>query len=375
MPEAESPTDDAISCLGCESRFPMPEFELPLDPLDDPTELPLTSPPPSLAAFEMDSENVAGFSRPRWKTIHQFVQQHVPKEDLESAWCFIAEKWLRQLAVDMGGGCRVHHSTNFLCLSDLGREAVRSTLAYAESVVRGIRSTLQEAAWTGYYGKHVLLVFKDQDDYFAYISYYYGEGSHALSGGIFIRDGYGHIAFPYVSPPMTEHVLVHELVHNLLGHLRLPRWLNEGLAMVIESRLSPVPFLLDKDLVERHSRHWNEQSIQGFWAGTSFDEPGESNELSYSLAEILVSSILDKGSALVGFVTNADWRDAGQDAALSCLNMDLGEMAGGFLGPGHWRPQRKAIADISQLAARQEPEEVVKQKSRAPRPACLTHLQ
>jgi hypothetical protein len=46
----------------------------------------------------------------------------------------------------------------------------------------------------------------------------------------------------------------------------------------------------------------------------------------------------------VEFIKAADWRDAGQDAALNFLEQDLGEVLGGFLGPGNWRPQRKAIA-------------------------------
>lgn len=65
---------------------------------------------------------------------------------------------------------------------------------------------------------------------------------------------------------------------------------------------------------------------------------------STSLAQIFVTLLSEKGEDFKAFVMNADWRDAGQDAAVAILNRDLGEVAAGFLGPGEWRPQRKAIS-------------------------------
>jgi hypothetical protein len=36
---------------------------------------------------------------------------------------------------------------------------------------------------------------------------------------------------------------------------------------------------------------------------------------------------------------------------VSVLNVDLGDVPGGFLGPGNWRPNRKAIADLMKREA------------------------
>ena len=85
-------------------------------------------------------------------------------------------------------------------------------------------------------------------------------------------------------------------------------------------------------------------SVLKFWAGKSYDVPGEESELSYSLGAILVMLLSEK-AAFADFIKAADWHDAGQDAAVSVLEQDLGEVLGGFLGPGSWRPQRKAIAE------------------------------
>ncbi len=296
----------------------------------------------------MGFELVEGFSRPNWKTIQAFVDKNVSSDDLPAAWDSLAQTWLQRLAQDLGGPARVCPSQNFLCLSDLDEPATQSLLSFGESALQTIRETLKTAAWSGYYGKHVLLLFSDLDDYFSYISYYFGEGSHILSGGVFLRDGYAHIVLPYTYPRGTEHALVHELVHNLLCHLAIPHWLNEGLATTIEKRLLRYRFSVDQDLVARHARHWNQQNIQSFWAGTSFDQPGETSELSYSLAEILVNLLSEKGRDFITFITQADWRDAGQDAALSCLRLDVGDLAASFLGPGNWRPQRKCISALLQ---------------------------
>jgi hypothetical protein len=125
--------------------------------------------------------------------------------------------------------------------------------------------------------------------------------------------------------------------------------LNEGLAKVFDRQVARRPFLVDRELADRHRTHWNEINIQAFWAGKSYYVPGEESELSYSLGEILVNLLSTKWEAVPEFVKSADWRDAGQDAAVNILNQDLGEVLGGFLGPGNWRPQRKAIAEYLNL--------------------------
>ena len=93
-------------------------------------------------------------------------------------------------------------------------------------------------------------------------------------------------------------------------------------------------FCRGRELAERHRNHWNEGNIQRFWVGKTYDEPGDGSELSYSLGEILVTLVSEKGTAFAGFVQAADWRDAGQDAAVNFLGQGLEEVLAGFLGPG-----------------------------------------
>jgi hypothetical protein len=110
------------------------------------------------------------------------------------------------------------------------------------------------------------------------------------------------------------------------------------------------PPVIWDELAEAHFKFWNEPRLQEFWAGTSFDQPGEPVHLSYSLAEILVRLLAKSRADFLAFVGRAHYSDAGQTAALDCLGTCLGEAAGTFLGPGKWRPQRKMIRQCWEAA-------------------------
>jgi hypothetical protein len=333
----------AVNCAGCGTELPAPPAA---EPSPDETVAAVEPPDPILADLDMGFEVSEGFSRPDWKMIGKFIQQHVLRDDVGAAWNYVTCKWLEEMKSDWGGGCRLYSTAHFYCLSDIEPVTLRKLLDYAEFTLQSIGSFLGSAAWSGYHGKHVLLIFGDPDDYFAYISYYYGDGSHMLSAGIFIRSGYAHIALPYGEMLGAQHVLSHELAHNLLCHLPIPVWLNEGLAVTIENQMTRHRFVMDRELAERHRQLWTEANIQKFWSGRSFDEPGEVSQLSYNLGLVLVTLLAEKGPAFAEFVKTADWRDAGQDAALNFLGVGLEEVLSGFLGPGDWRPQRKLIREL-----------------------------
>jgi hypothetical protein len=249
----------------------------------------------------------------------------------------------------------VRRTRNFHCLTDLNAGTTNTLLAYAESVLDIIQGCLRKAAWSGYHGRHVLLFFSDPDDYYSYISYFHRDGKHILSGGVFIRRGYAHIAMPYHEIRQAQHTLVHEMTHNLLCHLPIPLWLNEGLAQMIERLVRRQGFVMDRELANRHYNHWNETNIQAFWAGRTFDMPGDDSELSYSLGEILANILSEKSAEFIEFIRAADWRDAGQDAAVNILGHGLEEVVAGFLGPGNWRPQRQAIKANLKLVENHSP--------------------
>jgi hypothetical protein len=253
---------------------------------------------------------------------------------------------MMQLRFELGGDYQISESRRFFLLAPVDAMMRKKILDFSENTLMQIRERLQSAAWNPEHGKHVILLFAEEDDYYQYISYFYHAGSHAKSGGCLIHKDYVHIAVPY-DPRSLRETLAHELTHNCVVHLELPIWLNEGLATtlqhIVATRHEP---LLDHELRERHLAFWNEGNIQEFWTGLSWRKAGDSNELSYSLAEIILHLLSERTGDWGAFVKQADWRDAGQTASLQCLEADLGEIMGTFLGPGEWRPRRKAMVDL-----------------------------
>ena len=82
------------------------------------------------------------------------------------------------------------------------------------------------------------------------------------------------------------------------------------------------PPLMWHELKERHLEFWDEERMQSFWAGTSFYVPGDSNELSYSLAEVFIKLLSENKQKryLERFLEHARPEDAGQTAALDILD-------------------------------------------------------
>ena len=285
-----------------------------------------------------------GFSRPNWTLIAKAIEQTISPEDLPDAWVEAALEWAQQVRRDLGGEYHVRWSKEFILVSALEAAPADQFLAFAEGTLEHINATLKDAAWRSGHGKHVILLFADEDDYYQYVSYFHQGGIHPTSGGCLIHKDYVHIAMPYHDGRSIRRVLVHELVHNSVVHLRLPLWLNEGLAVVLDRAAAGWrQTILDHDLRDRHLAYWNAENIQKFWSGVSFGEPGDSNELSYSLAEIVVNLLVGQSKEFGAFLKQANWEDAGQTAALDVLGADLGQTAGTFLGDGNWRPNRKAM--------------------------------
>ena len=105
---------DALACFECGTGFPVTPTEedstndqLPLN-ADVATAKPeagfqIAPPIPDLLELDM-RELVEGFSRPNWKTVNEYILQRVSPQDLSAAWELAAQKWLEQLAKDLGGG-------------------------------------------------------------------------------------------------------------------------------------------------------------------------------------------------------------------------------------------------------------------------------
>lgn len=317
----------------------------------------------NLAQAENAFDFADGFSRPDWKVIQQIIETTVNPEDREDAWDEVVVQWMTKFETELGGEYRLRESRHFVLLGSQDKDTCQRLLNFSEVALSGIRDSLGELAWGSHRGLNVVLLFDEEDDYYQYIANFYRDGTHPKSAGVYLKTGYPHVALLFDSELRTGETIAHELTHHCLGHLPIPLWLNEGVAVVLQKAIggySPPsyqgaasaywgivsgwkPPVMWAELAEKHHQFWNEDQIQKFWAGTSFHEPGDSVQLSYSLAEILVHLLAKNREDFLVFIQSAQRDDAGQTAALDCLGTCLGDAVGTFLGEGNWRPHRKAI--------------------------------
>ena len=202
----------------------------------------------------------------------------------------------------------------------------------------------------------VLIVFSGQDDYYNYVANYYpDEGEFSFSGGMFINAGFPHFVTVRGDLDELEPVIAHEMTHFALAHLSLPLWLDEGLAVNTEYRISsarrhPAAAL---ELLRQHHEFWTADTIQEFWTGDSFHRTDEGNALSYDLARAMVELIGRDWNAFAKFATEARREDGGAAAARAALSLELGELAAAAVNmqpTAAWNPRPEAWKHVSHKA-------------------------
>jgi hypothetical protein len=265
----------------------------------------------------------------------------------QNAWDACERAWLAHLAAALGADFRLIHQGQVLLLSNLDAHVAQATIAFVGKTLQRIPRVLDGVAQPAQ-GQEILIVFDDDETYYRYVAHYYPEaGAFAGSGGMYIDAGCGHFATVKADLRAIEPVIAHELTHSCLGHLPIPAWLNEGLAVNTEQRLCPPPPNTfgnrpnPQQMHARHQRFWGEAEIQEFWSGKSFLRPDEGNELSYDLARILVSQLAADWERFRRFVRAANGADGGASAASEHLGLPLADLAAALLerpADGRWAP-------------------------------------
>ena len=261
------------------------------------------------------------------------------------AWMACERAWLLHFREALGAGFRLDESDTAALVSSLEPGVARATLEFMARTERRIGAVLKGVVEPAPWGKDILILFDDGEGYYRYVSRYYPEtGEFATSGGMHLDAGCSHFVAVKNDLRVLEAMIVHEMTHASLGHLSLPLWLNEGLAVNTERRLAGAahqPLGSLEKLHEKMRRFWSVLSIQAFWSGESFHRPGDANELSYELARIIVEQLARDWEPFARFVRSAKAEDAGAAAARECLGLDLGEVATALLEretPKSWSP-------------------------------------
>lgn len=283
------------------------------------------------------------FPVPDWDAVIAWTNALQPTELQGEAWARVERGWLLHLRDALGGDFRVDESGEALLVSSLEPRVARATLDYMTRTLARVGKLLDGIAQVPPWGKDILVVFDDDESYYRYVSYYYPEaGEFAFSGGMHIDAGSSHYVTVKGNLSAMEPVIAHEMTHGCLGHLPLPLWLNEGLAVNVEHQLAGArPTHTPQQLRAKHLGFWGPAQIQGFWSGASFQRTDDGNLLSYDLARLMVEQMSGDWERFRPFVLAAHRSDAGQAAAQEHLELDLGDFASALLAsdsPKGWAP-------------------------------------
>lgn len=278
---------------------------------------------------------------PDWELIAKFVDENQHEKNQDQLWSDIARSWLHSLGSSLAHDYIKTETENFILLSSKNQRYNKLLITFLERCRKRLLSRTKGIFADEGLGKHVVIAFENLDSYYDYISHYGPqEGTYGLSSGMYLNYGYGHFVFQGDDLSTAESIAAHEMTHALLSHLPIPMWLNEGIAVNMESLLGGYPpERLDRSMAEQHQDFWTSKTIQQFWTGESFFRPDDGQKLSYQLAQILVAELSTNYDTFSEFANSADWRNAGENAFLDIYDLSLGDMVANFLGDGDWSPR------------------------------------
>jgi len=271
---------------------------------------------------------------PDWDAVSRWLQAIPKSGDQANAWSACEVGWLQHLRAALGSTYSLAERDDVLLLSSLDGKIVEVTLDFMSRTRSRIMRLLSGVARVPEWGKDILIVVEDEDTYYRYVSRYYPEdGEFAGSSGMHISTGCSHFVTMKADLRAIEPVIAHEMTHGCLGHLPIPAWLNEGIAVNTEHRLCPPPrpLFTPGEMHEKHLQFWGKAEIQQFWSGRSFLRSDDGNMLSYDLARILVAQFSSEWEAFRSFVLSAELADAGASAARVHLGLELGAAVAAIL--------------------------------------------
>ncbi|HZL34861.1 MAG TPA: hypothetical protein VFC78_06095 [Tepidisphaeraceae bacterium] len=284
-------------------------------------------------------EIVDACPRVNWKAVTAACKLLPDSVNRRALWTELGAQWLERLGAHLNGGYKVYEGRQLLMLSAMDPNAVQRLVHFADSTLAQLHQMLQINDKNLASGKPAILILENARVYYDYISYFHPdrERVYATSGGISLSGGYGHVVM-YGLPVLST--IAHELAHDSVSHLPLPRWLNEGWAQWAETSLAGAepPRIVPRDC-RLQQRYWSRFGMRGFWDGSAFGSI-PSQRLSYQLSRVLFHNLLNHRSRrrqLASFLSCAHRKDSGAAASQQCFQCSPGDLVTEFLGQGPWR--------------------------------------
>jgi hypothetical protein len=289
-----------------------------------------------------------GFPALDWQAVYAWASTGIEDAVANRGWTACGRAWLQHLGARLGSSYRVDEGSTARMLSSLPPAEARTVLGFMERTPSRIVRILDGVAAIAPWGKDALVVFDDADTYYRYVARHYPQdGEFGFSGGMHLsEDGSSYFVTMKAELAAIEPVIAHEMTHACLAHLPIPAWLNEGLAVNTERRLTPQPrpTITPHQVHRMHIRFWNADTIQEFWCGHSFQRSDQGKMLSYELATTLVEQLARDWPRFRDFAREASFEDAGQAAAQRHFELDLGAAVCALVerdGDPEWSPDSR----------------------------------
>lgn len=263
-----------------------------------------------------------------WQKVYHWIDHIVPENLQAHAWLQCEQAWLLHLRDSLGSNYELIEDEQTFVLSSLERRQATLAMEFIGRARKRILHTLNGIAHDEGWGKDILVICADIDDYFTYIAAHYPDNGKeiARSSGIYLHTGCGHFVTMDTNLTYMEPVIVHELTHAYLLHLPIPLWLNEGIAVNVEHRLTGrYPAEMNAlEMYEKHQQHWTAKTIQTFWSGEAF-QTQETMTQAYDLATTMVTQLAKDWPAFTQLALTAHHDDAGSQAMQQCMEIKPGE--------------------------------------------------
>lgn len=184
-----------------------------------------------------------------------------------------------------------------------------------------------------------MLLFANSSDYLKYLSAFGKEPQDELSVGIFLSEGYAHMAVVEQEIWRMESTLAYVLTNYILCDSAFPSWLRMGLALHFSELYDQGEKMTEIQRAEALARErrefWVRRSLQGFWSGDDFADPA-ARERCEDLALSLTRVVLDASTSVEALLDAVHWKDAGFVAVRANTGRELVEFASSLLGEGEW---------------------------------------
>ena len=277
--------------------------------------------------------------RPQWKVLHELIPADASLAQRHALWCEIQRQWLTRLRDALSEPYQLMESDHLFILTAYRGDA-NWMIEYAERAYSAIDDLVHDVLPKDRFGKLVILIFGGEARFWQYVRYYHPATSTREAAGVFIRDGDAHIAIATMQK--FRMIAAHEMAHAVVSHLKLPTWVDEGIAQRISRQITRRGISDAAPDIDRHRDYWKTHGVQGFWSGTSFKCSDDRTRLMvYELSELLVDAMaaLDR-KTFKAFLGEAGRADAGDGACRKHYGLGLEVWMKQVLGPGlRWAPQ------------------------------------